>query len=329
MVSVSILLVIAGLVALSGLFSGLTLGLLGLDKSELERKIKLGDKRAKRVYSVRKRGNLLLSTLLLGNVAVNSAIAILLGSVAAGVVAGFIATGLIVIFGEILPQAFISRYALEVGARTTWLVKIFIFVLYPVCWPISKTLDKMLGEEMPTVWPRGELKEIITHHRKSGKSEIDMDEERIVHGALSFSDKVVSDVMISRSHVFALEVGEVIDKKLLKRMKKFGFSRFPVYKKKLEDIRGVLFLRNLVGVSMDKKVSSVYKKKVLKVLETKKLDSLLKLFMRDRIHMAAVFNTEDEFVGIVTLEDIVEEIFGKEIVDEDDFFEDVQKRKRV
>jgi len=329
MISVSILFVIIGLIVLSGLFSGLTLGLLGLDKSELERKIKLGDKRAKKVYSVRKKGNLLLATLLLGNVGVNSAIAILLGGVAAGVVAGFIATGLIVIFGEILPQAFISRYALDVGSRTTWLVKIFIFVLYPVCWPISKALDKMLGEEMPTVWPRGELKEIITHHRKSGESEIDMDEERIVHGALSFSDKVVSDVMVSRPHVFALEVGEVIDKKLLKRMKKFGFSRFPVYKKKMENIMGVLFIRNLVGVSVEKKVSSVYKKKVLKVLETKKLDSLLKLFMKDRIHMAAVFNAEDDFVGIVTLEDIVEEIFGKEIVDEDDFYEDVEKAKRV
>ena len=329
MISVSILFVIAGLVVLSGLFSGLTLGLLGLDKTELERKIKLGDKRAKKVYSVRKKGNLLLCTLLLGNVGVNSAIAILLGGVAAGIVAGFIATGLIVIFGEILPQAFISRYALEVGARTTWLVRGFIFILYPICWPISKVLDKMLGEELPTVWPRGELKEIITHHRKSGESEIDMDEERIVHGALSFSDKVVGDIMISRSHVFALEVDDVIDKKLLKKMKKFGFSRFPVYRKDLAKIKGVFFLRSLAGVSKKIKVGKVYKRKVLKVLKTKKLDSLLKLFMKNRIHMATVFDAEDEFVGIITLEDIVEEIFGKEIVDEDDFYEDVEKEKKV
>ncbi|MBT6690645.1 DUF21 domain-containing protein [archaeon] len=329
MISVSVILIIVLLVALSGLFSGLTLGLLGLDKSELERKIRLGDEKARKVYGVRKRGNLLLCTLLLGNVGVNSAIAILLGSVAAGVVAGVVATGLIVVFGEILPQAFVSRHAMAVGARTAWLVKIFIFVLYPICWPISKALDKMLGDEMGTVWSRRELKEIVTHHRKSDDSRLDRDEERILHGALSFSDKVVSDVMISRSHVFALEVDNVIDKKLLKKMQKFGFSRFPVYRKRRDNIVGILFFRDLVGVSSGKKVRDVYEKKKLKVLESRKLDSLLGMFIKEKIHMAVVFNNRKKFVGVVTMEDVVEEIFGKEIVDEDDFFEDVEKGKRV
>jgi metal transporter CNNM len=329
MISVSILLIIVLLVLLSGLFSGLTLGLLGLDKSELERKIKLRDQKALKVYSVRRRGNLLLCTLLLGNVGVNSAIAILLGGIAAGVVAGIISTGLIVIFGEILPQAFVSRYALHVGAKTAWLVKIFIFVLYPVCWPISKALDKMLGDEMGTVWSRRELKEIITHHKKSNESRLDGDEERIMHGALSFSDKVVRDVMISKPHVFALEIGEVFDKKLILKMRKFGFSRFPVYRKKVGDIVGTLFLRDLVGMSERKSVGDIYKKKVLRVLDNKKLDSLLGLFIREKIHMAVVFNKRKRFVGVVTLEDVIEEIFGKEIVDEDDFFEDVEAGTRA
>ena len=87
MVGYSVILISIILVALSGLFSGLTLGLLGLNKTELERKIKLGDKRAKKVYKVRKNGNLLLCTLLMGNVAVNSALAIFLGSIASGVLA--------------------------------------------------------------------------------------------------------------------------------------------------------------------------------------------------------------------------------------------------
>jgi len=329
MISFYVLLTIVFLVGFSGLFSGLTLGLLGLKKSALERKIKLGDARALKVYSVRKRGNLLLCTLLLGNVGVNSAIAILLGNVAAGVVAGIVATGLIVVFGEILPQAFVSRHALAVGAKTAWLVKIFIVVLYPVCWPISKVLDKMLGDEMATVWSRRELKEIVTHHRKSEGSRLDRDEERILHGALSFSDEAVRDVMISRKHVFVLEKGSVIDGKVLRKMKKFGFSRFPVYDKRLENIVGVLFLRDLVGVCGDVNVRDIYKKKVLKVLDSRRLDSLLGLFMRERIHMAVVFNAKKRFVGIVTLEDIVEEIVGKEIVDEDDFFEDVETEKRV
>ncbi|NPE26593.1 DUF21 domain-containing protein [Methanococcoides sp. SA1] len=322
-------LIVVILILLSGLFSGLTLGLLGLDKTELERKIKLGSKQARKVYAVRRRGNLLLCTLLLGNTGVNAAIAIFLGGIATGVIAGVISTGLIVVFGEILPQAFISRHALLVGSKTAWLVRIFMIVLYPVCWPISKALDKMLGEEMGTVWSRRELKEIVTHHRKSGESRLDRDEERILHGALSFSDEVVKDVMISRKHVFALEKGSVVDGKVLKKMKKFGFSRFPVYDKKKENVVGILFLRDLVGVCNDVNVGDVYKKKVLRVIESRRLDSLLGLFMRERIHMAAVFNAKKKFVGIVTLEDVVEEIVGKEIVDEDDFFEDVEAEKRA
>jgi len=329
MISIFILLAIVVLVLLSGLFSGLTLGLLGLKKSDLERKIRLGDENARKVYAIRKRGNLLLCTLLLGNVAVNSTIAILLGNVAAGVVAGVVATGLIVIFGEILPQAVISRYAMAFGARSAWLVKIFIVIFYPVCFPIAWTLDKILGEKLPSVWSKRELKDLITYHRKVKASGLDRDEERIIHGALSFSDKTVKDIMISKTHAFVLKVGDVIDKKMVLKMKKFGFSRFPVYKNKIDNVVGVLFFRDLVGLSLGKKVGKICDRKVLRVLDTRKLDSLLGLFIRERNHMAVVFDVAGEFVGVISLEDVVEEIVGKEIVDEDDFFEDVEKERRA
>jgi len=326
----SAIFLVALLVALSGLFSGLTLGLLGLDKTELERKIKLGDKKAVKVYSVRKKGNLLLCTLLLGNVAVNSAIAIFLGGIATGLIAGMISTALIVVFGEILPQAFISRYALTVGAKTVWLVKIFIVVLFPICWPIAKSLDIMLGEEMATIWSHNELKEIIMHHRKSKDSKLDIDEEKILLGALSFSDKLVKDAMISRSHVFSLNYDDVIDKKLISKMKKAGFSRFPVYRKGVDNIKGVLFLRDLVGFSEGEVVKNYCRKKgTFKIIDTKALDNLLRIFLGKKIHMATVFNKDDEFVGVVTLEDVIEEIFGREIIDEHDKYVDVQKGKKI
>lgn len=95
------------------------------------------DKKSKRVYPIRKKGNLLLCTLLLGNVAVSSAPTIFLNSLLSRVLAGIFATGLIVIFWEILPQVTISCYALAVGSKTVWLVKIFMFILYPVSWPMA------------------------------------------------------------------------------------------------------------------------------------------------------------------------------------------------
>src|SRR6185369_1510939 len=97
--------VVLVLLAMSALFSGLTLGLMSLGPHELKRKIALGDVRAKRIFAVRKRGNLLLVTLLVGNVAAISTMSLFLESVSGGLLAGVLTTFLITIFGEILPQA--------------------------------------------------------------------------------------------------------------------------------------------------------------------------------------------------------------------------------
>ncbi len=320
------LLIVVLLVALSGLFSGLTLGLLGLDKTELERKIKIGNKKALKVYSVRKKGNLLLCTLLLGNVAVNSALAIFLGNIASGLMGGIVATGLIVIFGEIIPQATVSRYALDVGARTAWLVKVFIFVLYPICWPLSKLLDKVLGDEMPTVWSRKELAEIIKHHEDSTESELDSDEERIILGALSFSDKKIMDIITPRSVVFALEIDTPLNARMLNKIKRSGFTRIPIYEKDIDNVIGILYSKHLIGMGKQDTVRRLSKeRKLFRITLDKRLDTLLDQFIKKKIHIAVAFNEYNEFVGIVTLEDIVEEILKMEIVDEDDKVVDLQK----
>src|SRR6185369_10281803 len=118
-----IVLVIA-LLLLSATFSGLTIGMFSIGLDELERKMKEGSKQAEKIYEIRKDGNFLLCTLLLGNVAVNSAVSIVMSDMATGIVAATISTGCIFIFGEVLPQALFSRHAFTVGARTTWLVKV-------------------------------------------------------------------------------------------------------------------------------------------------------------------------------------------------------------
>ena len=243
------ILIVTLLVLLSGCFSGLTLGFFSLNLTSLERKMKLGDKRARKVYPVRKNGNLLLCTLLLGNVAVNSAMAIFLGEIATGIVAGIISTGLIVIFGEIIPQALFSRYALQFGANSVWLVRIFIFLLYPIAFPLSWALDKMLGQELSTIWSKREIEEIIKHHEDAVESEIDADEERILLGALAFSDKTADMVATPKPVVFMLRQEQNIDDTLLQQIKEKGFSRIPVYMDNNTDqIEGVLFSKDLIGI---------------------------------------------------------------------------------
>lgn len=321
--------IVIALVLLSGLFSGLTLGLLSLDKNELERKISLGNKEAKKVYAVRKKGNLLLCTLLLGNVAVNSTLAIFLGNIASGVAAGFIATGLIVIFGEIIPQASFARYALIIGAKTAWLVKIFIIIMFPIVWPISWLLDKFLGDEMPSVYSKKELMKIVEEHEDSKDSDIDSDEERIIKGALSFSEKIVEEVMTPRTVVYALALDANLDSNLLNKIKREGFTRIPVYKETIDDVVGILYTKDLINIKLNTKIKEVYKKQnILFVNKEDKLDVLLNVFIKSKSHLAFVKDEYHGLEGVISLEDVLEEILNREIVDETDKTPDLQKLAR-
>ena len=315
------------LVLLSAAFSGLTLGFFSLNLTSLERKIKLGNKEAKKVYPIRKNGNLLLCTLLLGNVAVNSTMAIFLGNIATGVVAGFVATGLIVIFGEIIPQAIFARYALKLGARTVWLVRIFIFLFYPVAYPLSWMLDKALGLELTTIWDKREIGEIIRHHEDAVESEIDADEERILLGALNFSDLSAKMTATPRPVVFTLRFSQVIDRLLIHTIKEKGFSRIPVFaENSIETIAGYLLVKDLLGIDMDAghTVGEFTRKDTLFVSETMRLDDLLNRFLTKKTHLACIYDEYGSFTGVVTLEDIMEEILNEDILDEADKTHDLR-----
>ena len=314
------------LLVLAALFSGLNLGLMSLGPHELKRKAELGDKRAKKIYKVRKKGNLLLVTLLLGNVGVNAAIALCLDSVMSGIIAGIVSTLLITIVGEIVPQAIFSRFALNLGSRVVWLVRIFIIILYPVAGPIAWVLDKTFGEELPTIYSKKELVEIISEHTESEKSDIRADEERIARGAFTFGDKKIHEVMIPRSSVVSLDANAILDNKIIASLTKHGYSRFPVIDKENDKIIGILYTHDILGSkNIKKSVSEVCNKKVYFVNENQNLDHVLNIFTKKREKLFIVVNEFAEYVGVIAVEDVLEEIIGMEIVDEFDEYDDVRK----
>ncbi len=317
------------LLCFSALFSGLTLGLMGLDAHELKRKVDLKDKYAKKIYPIRKRGNLLLTTLLLGNVAVNAALAIFLGSIAAGFVAGIISTALIFVFGEIVPQAVISRYAMAFGAKTAWIVRILIIILLPLTYPIAWILDKALGDEMPSIYSRGELLKVIEEHGSSTQSDLDTDEERITRGALTFSDKTAADVMTPNTVAKILDTKTKLTLPLIKKLRDSGFSRFPVYHKKQDNIVGILYLHDLVGIDIKGKlVERFMQKPIIEVLTNTPLDDVLNTFIKKHRHLFIVRDEFGGFEGVISVEDILEEIIGTEIIDEFDKVADLRAKAR-
>lgn len=324
-----IYLIVLTLIVFSALFSGLTLGLMSLNTYELKRKMDLGSKEAARVYKVREKGNLLLCTLLIGNVAVNATLSIYLSSITAGVTAAFIATALIVIFGEILPQSVFSRYALTLGSRTAWLVQIFIFIFYPICYPLALILDKVLGAELPTIYSKQELMKIIEEHEDSSDSTVKEEEERIVKGALTFSDKTVRTIMTPRVVVAAYGHDTIIDEKFIQSLKNTGYSRIVVYREELDTVLGIVYLKHLIGgTSLGKTLGDIADREVIYVNETRNLLDVLNAFLTSRHHLFVVISEFGNLVGIVTLEDLLEEIIGSEIMDEDDKHQDLRRLAR-
>ena len=314
------------LVTLSGLFSGLTLGLMSLDPFELQRKVKLGDNLAMRVYPVRKKGNELLTALLLGNAAINSALSIFLTSVTSGVMAGILATVLIFVFGEVLPQAWISRFALKFGSKMIPVVKILMFITYPITKPFGYLLNKVLGKELPTIYSKQELAQIISEHEDSGDGIIDADEERIIIHALNFSEKKAASIMTPRTVVFAVEKGSHISNELISKIKQEGYSRVPVYENSIDNIVGILNAKDLLGIK-DGLVAE-YMHGFISTNEDTKLDNLKNILLQSHQHMAIIQDQFGGFAGVVTLEDILEEVIGREIMDEGDTDADMQEVAR-
>lgn len=311
------------LLGMSALFSGSTLGLMSLSPFELKRKMKLGDSRARRIYRVRRRGNLLLVTLLLGNVASISATSIFLESLIPGFLAGVVATILITIFGEIAPQAVFSRFAMTMGASTAWFIEIVMFVMYPVAAPLAYILDLALGEELPTIYSRKELVNILQEHGKH--LEIRSDEERIARGALTFGEKQIEEVMTPRSMVKGIEQDQVLDGVTVADLMKSGHSRFPVYDDSLDHVTGMLYTNQLLDpANHNQPAKDVADHVVHFVNEGATLDHALNAFIKTKRHLFMVVNQFSEFVGIVSIEDVIEEILGVEIVDEFDKYSNVR-----
>ena len=186
-------------IAQAGIFSGLNLAFFAVSKLRLEVSADQGDKKALLISRMRRDANFLLSSILWGNVAVNVLLTLLSNSVLAGVGAFLFSTVIITLLGEIIPQAFFSRHAINAAYYLSPLVKVYQILLFPVAKPTSMVLNAILGHESIRFFRERELRKVISMHMDSESGDIELVEGL---GALNFF--ALDDLPVA-------EEGETID----------------------------------------------------------------------------------------------------------------------
>ncbi len=311
------------LILLAAICSGLNISLISLSPEDIARKAKLGNVHAKRVLPLRANAHLSLASIVLVNVGAATATPLVLDTQINGLLAGVVSTLLLVIFSELAPQALFTKHALKVCSYLSPLMHLMIFITYPLSKPLQLALDRIFGrhDEKRALHTRRELGLLINEHLgDAAESDLDEDEVEIIKGALQLSEKQVSKIMTDIHHVYWLSPDTLIDSEKIDEIKAANWSRIPIFDRKLKECFGILRMKDLVDIDFDEKS---YKVSELKLHPTKlvgsrtALDTMFRKFIGARTHLMPV-EKKGMIIGIITIEDLIEEIIGHEIIDESD-----------
>ncbi|KAI4366372.1 hypothetical protein MLD38_022259 [Melastoma candidum] len=291
------LMAIVGLVSFAGLMAGLTLGLMSLGLVDLEVLIKSGRPQdriyASKIFPVVKNQHLLLCTLLLGNSLAMETLPIFLDKLVPPWAAIVISVTLILAFGEILPQAICTRYGLKVGAMMAPLVRVLLFIFFPITYPISKVLDWMLGKGHAVLLRRAELKTFVNFHgNEAGKGgDLTHDETTIIAGALELTEKTAKDAMTPISKAFSLDLDTHLNLEIINEIITVGHSRVPVYAINPTNIIGLILVKNLLAVHPKSAVPlrKMTIRKIPRVPDDMPLYDILNEFQKGHSHIAVVY----------------------------------------
>jgi putative hemolysin len=331
------LLAVAVLILLNAFFVAAEYGLVTARRTRIRELEEQGNRRARAVMQIVADPPRFIAAMQLGVTATSLAIGALgeqalakvfdpiLASVIALALAFLIITFLHVVIGELVPKGVALRHSETTALAVSAPVRGFFIALKPLIWVLQRSSElvlRMLGLEPPgdedDVLSEAELKMVLDRSTRHG--EIEQQEQEMLYKVFDFADKEVSAVMVPRPEVVALSV-ELPPEEALAAMIESPYTRYPVYRESLDQVVGILHVRDLISALTDRGIAGVQVEELVRpahiVPETKDLAALLAEFRRTNQHMAIVVDEYGDLEGIVTLEDLLEEIVG-EIEDEFD-----------
>jgi CBS domain containing-hemolysin-like protein len=322
------LVTLAVLIGLSGFFSGLEVALVGVRKSKVIQLFNEKEKGSKALHKLKTNPSWMMSSVNLGNNLVNvgssalaTSVAIrLFGNDGLGIAVG-VMTFLILVFGEITPKTYCNANATKIALRYAPVLLGFSYVFYPVVKffeVITRGVVRLTGSSYaPPPITEEEIKGVID--QGLAEKALEKEEMELVHGALKFDDTVIRSVMTPRTKMFSLN-SKMLLFEALPQINQKGFSRIPIYGENGDDIVGFIHVRDVLKeLEKDNKMSSLGQiaRKPVFASQEKMVSSLLQEMKGRKTHMAIVVDEHGGVEGLVTLEDLLEEIVG-EIEDETD-----------
>lgn len=319
---ISKIILVIVMMVFSAIFSATETAYSSVNKLRLRNYEAQGNKKAAKALKLANRFDDVLTAVLIGNNVVNittSSVSTLIfidliGSSGAAV-STVVVTILVLVFCEVLPKSYAKRNAEKLALLFASPLSVLVSVFKPFVWALNKLSTSIFkGDEAPTV-TEDELKYMIDEIEKEGV--IEEQESELVKSALEFDEITVNEILIPRTKITGVEINSSIDE--IKEI--FGsemYSRLPVYEKSLDNIVGIITSKSFFKLLMSggDDISSIIQD-VSHIADSKRISSALRDMQRSKVHLAVVIDQYGGTKGIVTLEDIIEELVG-EIYDEDD-----------
>ena len=312
---------------IAAFFSGTETAVISTSKLHLKYLAKRGDKKAIIVSNLIQKPDKFLRVVLIGtNIAVivsstvSSALAMHIWGDRGVTISILFTTLIILVFCEIIPKTIAQNNSQKISLKVAYCLKIASYVLYPIevffSWISNFIIRIFTGKKylpLNAFFTKKDLKLIFEVGEKEGV--LEKKEQSMIERILNLNDIFVKNVMIPQKYMVAVEENTCLEE-AVKLMNKEGLSRIPVYQNNINNIIGFIYAKDfLIGDLKKKLIKSI---KLLGLIhppylvsENKRVTTLLKEFQRKKVHIAVVINKENKISGVVTIEDLLEEIFGK------------------
>lgn len=324
------------LLLLSGFFSSAETALMSLSKIRLRHLVEEGDDKAKKVQKLLDNPNKLLGSILVGNNIVNIGASALATSLAidffghsgVGIATG-IMTLLVLIFGEITPKSIAAAKSEQLSFSISGFMTVYVKLMTPLVWLIliiTNSFTKLFGGKPGISQPymtEEEIKTMVSVGHEEGV--LEGEEKQMIYNVFDFGDSQVRDIMTPRTEMIALEVESPYEK-VIETYTSERFSRIPIYSENTDNIVGLLYMKDLILKQADSKNFKItdYMREPVITFEFKNISELFKELRTKRVPIAIVLDEYGGTAGVVTMEDLIEEIVG-DIRDEyDDHEKDIE-----